>query len=355
MSGAGTVHVVVPEGIADPLRPSGGNTYDRRICQALGSAGWSVRVREVAGAWPWAGAVGRDALGRTLRELPDGSLVLVDGLVASTVPAVMVPASRRLRLVVLMHMPVGFQDGQEVLLGDEREVLRAASSVITTSAWARDWLRASYGLDPAHVHVAHPGVDSARPAVGTRNGGALLCVGAVTPAKGHDLLLAALAQLADLRWRCTCVGALSVAPEFVAQLQQSARESGLGGRFVLTGPRTCREVDAAYAEADVLAVASRAETYGMVVTEALARGLPVIAADVGGVPEALGTIADGTRPGLLAPPGDMAALARAVRLWLSDAELRGRLRAAALDRRAGLRGWSESAARVARVLQEVAA
>ena len=60
----------------------------------------------------------------------------------------------------------------------------------------------------------------------------------------------------------------------------------------------------------------------MVVTEALARGLPVVATDVGGVTEALGHGADGIRPGLLVPPDDPAALAAALRAWLTDAELR---------------------------------
>ena len=347
--------MVVPEGIGDPLRPSGGNVYDRRLCQALESAGWTVCVGEVAGPWPRAGEIGRAALEGTLRALPHGSLVLVDGLVASMLPEVVVPACRRLRIVVLMHMPIGVQAGQEHVRGAERQVLRAASAVVTPSSWCRTRLLATYGLDPARVHVAHPGVDVAPPATGTPDGGALLCVGAVTPGKGHDLLLAALARLAELPWTCACVGALSVAPEFVTRLRRTAREGGLDGRFLLTGPRTGSELAAAYAEADVLVLASRAETYGMVVAEALSRGLPVIAADVGGVPEALGTTADGTRPGLLTAPGDVTALADALRLWLSDADRRRALRVAALQRRAGLEAWSETADRVGRVLQEVAA
>ena len=351
----GTVHVVVPEGIDDPTRPSGGNTYDRRVCQALASAGWSVRVREVAGAWPCAGETGRRALDGTLRAVPDGAPVLVDGLVASTVPEVIGPASSRLRVVVLMHMPVGLRADHQSALAAESEVLRSVSSVVTTSTWSRRWLLASYALDPARVHVAHPGVDAAPPATGSRNGGALLCVGAVTPGKGQDLLLTALTRVAGLSWRCTCVGALSLAPDFVARLRRRAHQAGLDERFLLAGPRTGPALAAAYAEADVLVLASRAETYGMVVTEALARALPVIATEVGGVPEALGTADAGRRPGLLTPAGDATALTKTLRLWLSDPDLRGALRQAALERRAALADWAETGDRVARVLAEVAA
>src|SRR5688572_21855189 len=97
------VHMVVPEGIEDPARPSGGNTYDRQLCDHLAADGWSVCVRGVAGDWPWAGEPARRALENELEAIPDGSVVLVDGLVASAVPEVIVPASRRLRMVVLMH------------------------------------------------------------------------------------------------------------------------------------------------------------------------------------------------------------------------------------------------------------
>jgi glycosyltransferase involved in cell wall biosynthesis len=123
---------------------------------------------------------------------------------------------------------------------------------------------------------------------------------------------------------------------------------------VLAGPRTGRALDEAYAAADALVLASRAETYGMVVTEALARAVPVLASDVGGVPEALGATADGRRPGLLTPPGDVAALAGSLRRWLGEADLRRDLRAAARERRTALTGWPETADRVASVLVEAA-
>jgi glycosyltransferase involved in cell wall biosynthesis len=349
------VHLVVPEGVEDPSRPSGGNTYDRRLRLGLTAAGWSVRAEPVAGEWPLAGEAGRRRLGRVLAAVPDGSVVLVDGLVGSAVPEVLVPAARRLRLVVLLHMPVGCDGGHQRTVDRERAALSAAAAVVTTSTWTRTWLLAAYGLEPGRVHVAHPGVDAADPATGTPGGGNLLCVGAVLPGKGHDLLVEALAATADLTWRCSCVGTLTRAPELVAALRRRIHQAGLEERVELTGPRTGRALHATYAEADVLVLASRAETYGMVVTEALARGLPVLATDVGGVPEALGRTPDGRVPGVLVPPDDAAALAGALRRWLSDPALRDGLRDAARSRRAGLTGWSRTADRVARVLAEVAA
>ena len=354
MNRARAVHVVVPEGIGDPLRPSGGNTYDRRLCEGLAATGWSVRTREVSGNWPSAGLQSRTALTGALDSAPDGSVVLVDGLVASACPEALVPAGRRLRTVVLMHMPLGAH-ADDTCREREAAMVRSTAAVVATSDWTRRWLLEAYGLHPGRVHVARPGVDPATTAAGSADGGNLLTVGAVTPGKGHDLLVAALARVTDLSWQSVCVGSLTRSPAFVASLRLDIHDAGLTDRLLLIGPRTGEELAATYAAADVLVHTSRAETYGMVLTEALAHGLPALACDVGGVSEALGLGADGRPPGVLVPTGDVDAFAEVVRCWLINASLRRRLRVRAAERRTGLTGWGETVDRVARVLEGVAA
>lgn len=352
-----TVHIVVPGGIDDPARPSGGNAYDRRICHGLTALGWDVTEHAVDGGWPWPDAEAHRALGRVIAELPDGAVVLIDGLIASTLPALLVPHAHRLVLVVLVHLPLGDgPPGHEVADARSREcaVLAAATAVVTTSAWTRDLLLDRYPLRPDTVAVAEPGADPAELAPGTADGGELLCVAAVTPHKGHDVLLAALAAVPDLSWRCVLVGTLDRDPDFANLLHRRAYEAGIGDGILFAGPRTGDELDRAYAAADVLVVPSLGETYGMVVTEALARGLPVIATAVGGLPHALGRTADGRRPGLLVPPGDAPALAAALSNWLRDAELRLGLRLAAQERRGTLSDWLTTVERVAHILTEAA-
>ena len=116
------------------------------------------------------------------------------------------------------------------------------------------------------------------------------------------------------------------------------------------GPQAGADLDRSYASADLMVLASRAETYGMVITEALAHGVPVVVTEVGGVTEALGYGSDGSRPGLLVAPDDPTALAAALRAWLTDAELRRRLRRAARTRRESLHSWSDTAAILADVV-----
>jgi glycosyltransferase involved in cell wall biosynthesis len=191
-------------------------------------------------------------------------------------------------------------------------------------------------------------VDPAPVVPGSDAGSELLCVAAVTPSKGHDVLVEALATITDLPWSCVCVGSLDRDPHFADQLRQRTR-------IPFVGPRSGTQLDATYAAADLLVLPSRAETYGMVVTEALARGIPVLATAVGGVREALGRAPDGTLPGMLVEPGDPAALAGALRRWLSDADLRRRLRRSARDRRTTLTSWAVTAEAVSDVLKEVGA
>ena len=351
------VHVVVPDGIDDPARPSGGYVYDRRVCHGLAGSGWQVIEHVAPGSWLRPDPAAEHALARILAGIVDGAVVLIDGLIASTVPDILVPEADRLRLVVLVHMSVGETPPcHPAARAQSREgaVLSAVQQVITTSSWTRDRLLLRYALPPDKVHVAQPGVDPAQLASGTNEGGELLCVAAVAPHKGHDELIAALATIADLPWRCICVGTLHREPAFVEHLRQQAEASGISDRVFFPGPRSGDDLASAYAAADVLVLASRAETYGMVVTEALACGLPVIATAVGGLPEALGRTSGGRRPGLLVPPGDCGALAAALRRWLTDASLRRRLQEAARERRPTLSGWSEPTDRIAHVLTQAA-
>ncbi|MDP9611055.1 MULTISPECIES: glycosyltransferase family 4 protein [Streptomyces] len=353
-----TVHIVMPGAVADPSAPSGGNVYDRRICRDLPGIGWRVREHAVAGDWPQPGPAARAELARVLAGPADGTVVLLDGLVAGALPSVVVPQAQRLRAAVLVHLPLGDETGLAPgraadLQALEGRTLRAVRTVVATSAWAAGRLAQLHGLVPDRVHVAAPGADIAPLAASGGDGSRLLCVASVTPRKGQLRLVEALAEIRDLPWSCEVVGSLEQDPEYAARLRELIGTAGVGDRVRLLGPRTGAELDARYASADVLVLASYAETYGMAVTEALARGIPVLATAVGGVPEAVGQAPGGRVPGMLVDPDDPRALAAALRRWLGDPGTRRRLSAAARERRTALAGWENTTRNLADALEQL--
>jgi glycosyltransferase involved in cell wall biosynthesis len=347
------VTVVVPPGLVDPAAPSGGNVYDRHVLAGLPGLDRPVRVVVAPGRWPRPAASDRLRLGAALAAVPAGNVVLLDGLVACAAPDVVEAHARRLRLVVLVHLPLADETGPppartRTLAAGERRALRAARGIVATSRATADRLR-SAGHD--RVTTALPGVERAAVTEPSPSGDRLVCVAAVTPRKGHDVLLDALALVPDLPWSLICVGPLDRAPGFAAEVRR--RAARFGERVTFAGPLTGRALDARYADADLLVLPSRAEPYGMVVTEALARAVPVVASDVGGVPEALGHTAGGVRPGLLVPPADPGALASALRRWLTEPGLRASLRGAARVRRSDLPGWRATVRVIASALDAV--
>jgi len=332
---AGTVFFVVPDCIDDAERVSGGNVYDRRVRDGLRSDGWDVRMVLVAD--------GGDNATTALGQLPGGALVLVDGLLVTHHANALVAEASRLRLVVLAHMVASD------LADPERSVYGLARRVITTSNWTRTELIAQDAADPRRIIVAHPGTDPAPATMGSAAGGRLLFVGAVAPHKGLDLLTAALAGCADIAsWTCTIVGSLRTEPDFVAALRAGISSAGLSSRMAFTGVLTGRALEDAWARTDLLIMPSRSESYGMVVAEALARGIPVLTSGIGGIPEAISHDA----AAMVVPPEDPWALEVVLRQWWASPTRREELRVAASKARNAARQWSTTTAVVASALTQ---
>jgi glycosyltransferase involved in cell wall biosynthesis len=361
------VHVVVPQGFDDPGRPSGGNIYDQRVCAGLSALGWDVQIVAVTGAWPAADRDARSGLAGAMAAIPAAETVLIDGLIASPAAVELLPHARRLRLIVLLHMPLataldGCHDAAAVR--SEEAVLAAAVGVVVTSEWTRRQVLNRFSIAADRIHVARPGADrhgadrrgaehadtAPRRSLVPPVNGHLLCVAALAPHKGQDVLVEALSALATTDWECVLVGPLDRDPDFVHRLRTRITRDRLVERVRVAGVLTGAPLQRAYAAADLLVVPSRSETYGMVVIEALAHGLPVFVAAVGGLPEALGCAPDGSLPGTLFTPDDPAALASALTRWQRDEPYRRQLRTAASQRRSTLPRWEDTVRELASAL-----
>jgi glycosyltransferase involved in cell wall biosynthesis len=332
---------------------SGGYRYDRMLIDALTRKGRVVKLLSWPGAYPFPSPSEAAEAARSLAACPDGSVVLVDGLAFGALPEVAVAEGRRLRLVALVHHPLALETGLSAedrtrLAESERRALGAARGIVATSQTTADCLIRDYAVDPRIVTVALPGTDPvnefsaglSRLAPGPPR---VLSVGNLIPRKGHDVLVAALAAVADLDWICTIVGSPDRAPDTAREIRAAIAGCGLEARIGLAGEAA--EVAPFYRQADLFVLASRHEGYGMVFAEALRFGLPVVGTTAGAIPEVVPPSA-----GILVPPDDVAALAAALRSLIVDEGRRTRLAAGARLAGAGLPGWEETAAHVAAAL-----
>ncbi|MDI3513359.1 MAG: hypothetical protein PWP40_588 [Rhodocyclaceae bacterium] len=333
----------------DPGQRTGGYLYDAHIVVELRRLGWTVDVHGLPGRFPEADTSARDALERTLAALPNGRQVVVDGLALGGLPEVAVRHSHRLGLVALVHHPLGDERGLSVarrhcLLASERAALAAADRVITTSRFTARRI-ADFGVQPARVRTVEPGVTPLPLAMADGEPPRLLCVGTLSPRKGQDLLVRALHRVRGLPWQCDFIGSHTREPDFAHGLAALVTETGLDGRIRLHGECDDAQLRAAYAGADLFLLPSHYEGYGMVVTEAISAGLPVLTTTGGALTETLPAGA-----GLAVPPGDVDALADALAALTSDRHCRHALRDGARRARASLRGWPLAGAEFAAAL-----
>ncbi|HEV8026700.1 MAG TPA: glycosyltransferase family 4 protein [Stellaceae bacterium] len=318
---------------------TGGYLFDKRVIEGLRAAGRAVDVRELPGAFfPSADAAALAAADAVLSALPEEDAAIIDGLALPAFAQVLTPTSRR-RLIGFVHHPLAretglAEDARETLAGLEARLLTRLKGVLCPSAGTA-WALEEYGVARERIAIAPPGTEKpAEPARRSPRAGPLrlLAVGTISPRKGHLLLVEALAEVADRPWELSCIGSLTRDPATLAALERAIGRHGFGERVKLLGERPPEQLAEAYAAADVFVLPSYHEGYGMAFAEALAHGLPVVATSA--VAETVPAEA-----ALLVPPGDVAALAAALRLLMDNAPLRARLAMGAAKAGAALPDW----------------
>jgi glycosyltransferase involved in cell wall biosynthesis len=329
--------------------PTGGNVYNRALVAELRTLGINVRLHKLAGPWPEGDASSHAKLARALRAEP---ACLVDGIVGAGSPEVLVAAAESGHAVTLLvHLPISDEFGIEPMQRQryaalEAKAVQAASGVLCSSRWLAAELRRRYGR--SDLGVAVPGVRPAAVAGGSQEPGLphILCLASLTPTKDQLTLAHALAQLADLPWIADLIGSDQPDPAYAARLRTEVVAAGLADRISVPGALAGSALEQKWQAADLLVLSSRTETYGLVVVEALARGIPaVVSADTGAI-EALqegATKHSTATPGTSVPAGDSASLAAVLRRWLTEPMLRRAWRQAALARRDTLPGWQQTA------------
>jgi glycosyltransferase involved in cell wall biosynthesis len=335
--------------------PTGGYVYDRRIMAELRQLGWNVDYLNIGDGFPAPDEKTRSAARSLLSAIPVGEPIVLDGLALGVLPDVAAELARQHPLVALVHHPLALESGltterANALRRSERAALAEVREVVVTSPATAKLVVSDYGVPANHITVARPGNDPVLPSAREPNDVPhLLSVGAVVPRKGFDILVSALAALADVPWRLTIVGDLTRDPNQAAKLEVLISRHGLTDRIETIGTISPSLLAILFGKADLFVLASRFEGYGMAYAEALSHGLPVVGTTAGAIPD---TIPKGA--GLLVPPGEPAALAAALRSVIVDADRRRLLSEAALVAARTLPTWQQSASIFAATLDRLA-
>ncbi len=304
----------------DPSQRTGGYLYNARLVRALRERGHEVQVVSVEGVWPL-GPV--DAV-----SLPESGAILADGLLWSALRP-QVPDAALSRVAVLVHSVLAAEGGED-LAEREAHALHGVGAVVATGGPTERDLAA---MGVASVRV-EPGTDPAARLHGPGKG-RLLSLGTVTPRKGLLRLLEALEAVAE-PWSLDVVGSLTRDPHHAAQVVAMAQAFGDRVRFL--GEQDDAGVQRALARADLLVHAAHYEAYGMVLAEAMARGVPVLCTPAGA--------AEGGGAEVVAPAELAAGLSR----LLADPSARAALAERAWHRGRNLPTWGDVAGRIGTLL-----
>lgn len=337
-----TAAMAVP---GDITNLTGGYIYDLRVLEELRSAGREIRLIRLPDGFPSATPSDMDRALKALQDLPESCPVIIDGLAFGALETAGV-ARIKAPIVALVHHPLALESGlpdeqKDHLWRTERDNLRFAARILVPSPHTRASLIEQYDVPSDKIHVALPGI--AQPKI-EAGGGAhksepplILSVGILHPRKGHDVLIDALARIADLEWQAKIVGNPWEKGHSEA-LQDRILRAGLGDRLHLAGRVSDTELEGLYRQAAIFALATRYEGYGIVFNEALVYGLPIVSCRTGAVPDTVPLQA-----GLLVERDDPAAFADALRSLLTTPDMYQAMAAEAGRFGAGLTNWSQTA------------
>lgn len=329
---------------------TGGMVYNHRMAQELRALGHDVQIIGIAGQLPLADDTARHSAQTALATLSDDSIAVIDNIALMAFDRLLDHPTLR-QAVVLNHHPTGLEPGLSsetaaALLEFERRVMPRMARVVVTSPATAETLATDFAVQAARITTILPGTDDAPRSRGSLSGPVqILSIGSLIPRKGHDILLRALALLFDLDWRLTIAGTARIDPECAAMLRALPAELGIADRVTLQGETVGQPLADLWDAADLFALATRYEGFGMVIAEALRHGLPV-AVCKGGAAGDLVT----PECGAVCPVDDVAQLSKSLRRMIFDKRLRQDMAQHAWDKGRTLPFWPEQAARLATTL-----
>ncbi|RYY75023.1 MAG: glycosyltransferase [Gammaproteobacteria bacterium] len=342
------VYFLVP---GDINNVTGGYAYDRRLLAELHLLGLNIQLIELGDSFPSPDANDWSDANSKLANLPDKSVVVVDGLAFGVMGQLAQDYAQRLKFIALCHHPLALETGLGVeerrhLHQSEELAIAEAAAVLVTSKNTANILAQDFSVPSEKIRIALPGTDSGQFAPCEGQPPVLLTVATLTRRKAHDILIDAFSQLTHLPWQARFVGCDDFDIEWANYLRDKVSSYSLEDRVSFVGKQ--QDISSEYLNADIFVLPSLFEGYGMAFAEAISFGLPIIAAHTGSVPDVVPSNA-----GILVPPADANALANSLAKLLTNSDERKQLQLGAQIAAKNLPTWLETAKSVFQLIQEV--
>lgn len=303
----------------DKDQRTGGFIYEATVLRVLNEIGVPTHHLQLPESFP---NPSRDDMATALRLLsavPSDQPIILDGLVFGAIDPVGL-SDVTAPIIAMIHHPLGLETGlapdrAAYLKANEAAALEHADHVIVPSPHTAQILTQAFGADPKRISIAPPGFERPNVKKTPSTPPLILSVGLLAERKGHDILLDALSDLSELEWQAVIVGKTHD-DAYAQSLYRQSAQLGLSDRVRFAGELDAYSLETLFGRAAIFALATRYEGYGMVLSEAMLFGLPIISCAAGAVPETVGDA------GILVPPDDRTEFANALRHMLEDPKAR---------------------------------
>jgi len=336
----------------DKDRRTGGFIYEATVLRVLNEIGVKTAHLELPDSFPAPTQSDMDATLAALRDVPRDTPIILDGLVFGAIDPVGLSRVQA-PVIAMIHHPLGLETGlpperAAALCANEMAALKFADHVIVPSPHTASILVQDFGADPERISIALPGFARPNVAKVPRSPPLILSVGLLAKRKGHDILLEALSQIGDLQWQAVIVGKAHD-PAVARDLRAQCAQLGLADRVTFAGEVDAKVLEQHFNAAHVFALATRYEGYGMVLSEAMLFGLPILSCAVGAVPETVGDA------GILTPADDPTRFALGLRDMLESPKTAREYAACSEARARTLPTWTDTAKVFEAALRRLAA
>jgi len=334
----------------DKDRRTGGFIYEARVLDELNALGCDTEHLVLRDSFPAPTPEDMQATLKQLQAVDPNRVIILDGLVFGSLdPAGL--AAVKAPVIAMLHHPLGLETGidpalAEHLLRNEAACIQHAAHIVVPSPHTAAILTDDFGANRSKMSVALPGFDRPIRQPKRTDTPLIVSIGLLTERKGHDVLLDALFQITDLPWQAEIIGKRhddTTADALIAQSQALS----LQDRVNFAGEMDTTAMQDRLNAASIFTLATRYEGYGMVLSEAMLFGLPIVSCATGAVPDTVGDA------GILVPVDDAAVLAEALRHLLTNDPARIALADASLKRSENLPTWRDTAQIMADAISKV--